>query len=103
MKGFVKMNVGDRRIRCGYSLINDNTDINKTYRIARLDMKLRIAFGEVLIFSNKQLKAKGKASPEIWLMYSKGLKGFMGSEYNYDKVQLQFRGNGNRRCWERRS
>ena len=92
MKGFVKMNVGDRRIRCGYSLINDNTDINKTYRIARLDMKLRIAFGEVLIFSNKQLKAKGKASPEIWLMYSKGLKGFMGSEYNYDKVQLQFRG-----------
>lgn len=92
MKGFVKMNVGDRRIRCGYSLVNDNTDINKTYRIARLDMKLRIAFGEVLIFSNKQLKAKGKASPEIWLMYSKGLKGFMGSEYNYDKVQLQFRG-----------
>ncbi len=90
LKGFVRFEVADKEIFDNSQTLNFSD--SQFYRLSTLDLKLRIAFGERFIRSAYGLRSGGNANPVIWLSYQKNLKGVFGSPYNFDKVELQFKG-----------
>ena len=82
LKGFVRFEVADKEV----------FESQQLYRLSTLDFRLRIAFKERFIRSAHGLRSGGNANPVIWLSYQKNLKGVFGSLYNFDKVELQFKG-----------
>ena len=90
LKGFVRFEVADKKVFDNSQILNFSD--SQFYRLSTLDFKLRIAFKERFIRSAYGLKSGGNANPVIWLSYQKNLKGVFGSPYNFDKVELQFKG-----------
>lgn len=90
LKGFVRFEVADKKVFDNSQILNFSD--SQFSRLSTLDFKLRIAFKERFIRSAYGLKSGGNANPVIWLSYQKNLKGIFGSPYNFDKVELQFKG-----------
>ena len=90
LKGFVRFEVADKKVFDNSQILNFSD--SQFYRLSTLDFKLRIAFKERFIRSAYGLKSGGNANPVIWLSYQKNLKGVFGSPYNFDKIELQFKG-----------
>ena len=82
LKGFVIFEVADKEV----------FKSQQTHRLSALDFKLRIAFGERFISSAYGLRSGGNANPVIWLSYQKNLKGVLGSQYSFNKIEFQFKG-----------
>ena len=90
LKGFVRFEVADKKVFDNSQILNFSD--SQFYRLSTLDFKLRIAFKERFIRSAYGLKSGGNANPVIWISYQKNLKGVFGSPYNFDKIELQFKG-----------
>lgn len=90
LKGFVRFEVADKKVFDNSHILNFSD--SQFYRLSTLDFKLRIAFKERFIRSAYGLRSGGNANPVIWISYQKNLKGVFGSPYNFDKVELQFKG-----------
>ena len=90
LKGFVRFEVADKKVFDNSHILNFSD--SQLYRLSTLDFKLRIAFKERFIRSAHGLRSGGNANPVIWISYQKNLKGVFGSRYNFDKVELQFKG-----------
>ena len=90
LKGFVRFEVADKKVFYNSQILNFSD--SQFYRLSTLDFKLRIAFKERFIRSAYGLKSGGNANPVIWISYQKNLKGVFGSPYNFDKIELQFKG-----------
>ena len=94
IKAFAKFEISDK------TTIDDIQQPNNksTYRLSTLELKLRIAFGEMLVLSKDKLKVEGKANPMIWLSYKKNLKNVFSSPYDFDKFEFLFRGKKYTQC-----
>ena len=90
LKGFVRFEVADKKVFDNSHILNFSD--SQFYRLSTLDFKLRIAFKERFIRSAYGLRSGGNANPVIWISYQKNLKGVFGSPYNFDKIELQFKG-----------
>ena len=90
LKGFVRFEVADKKVFDNSQILNFSD--SQFSRLSTLDFRLRIAFREKFIRSAYGLRSGGNANPVIWLSYQKNLKGVFGSPYNFDKVELQFKG-----------
>ena len=90
LKGFVRFEVADKKVFDNSQILNFSD--SQFSRLSTLDFKLRIAFKERFIRSAYGLRSGGNANPVIWISYQKNLKGVFGSPYNFDKVELQFKG-----------
>ena len=90
LKGFVRFEVADKKVFDNSQILNFSD--SQFYRLSTLDFKLRIAFKERFIRSAYGLRSGGNANPVIWISYQKNLKGVFGSPYNFDKIELQFKG-----------
>ena len=90
LKGFVRFEVADKKVFDNSQILNFSD--SQFSRLSTLDFKLRIAFKERFIRSAYGLRSGGNANPVIWISYQKNLKGVFGSPYNFDKIELQFKG-----------
>lgn len=73
--------------------MNKSIDYWGQFMVSKLELKLKIAFGERLMGTQKGLVVVEKGEPVVWLGYQKGLKGVLGNAFNFDKIQFQFSDN----------
>jgi len=66
-----------------------NSPISSTYENAEVIVESRFARDEIFIMNDNERFSLGTDKwPVVTLRYTRGLKGFMGSDFEYDKVRL---------------
>ncbi|MCB2208862.1 MAG: DUF5686 and carboxypeptidase regulatory-like domain-containing protein [Bacteroidetes bacterium] len=79
-----------------YYFTNQNMDAGSpqtTYNFTDLQIGFRFAFREKVVETTKGQISFGSKYPVVWLNYTKGIAGFMGGMYNYDKIDLKIEGS----------
>jgi hypothetical protein len=97
---FTTMEIGlsdyQRQITYDYQFRPDN---GTEYNFTDLGVKVRFAYGEQLVESMGQRIAMPSRYPVLSVGYIRGLNGFMGGEFNYQKIEAEISQNIATRSW----
>lgn len=88
---YAKWNIGVRSARItpmyDYTFV-DNSNLYKYYHNTELTANFKFAFGEKIINAFNQNLSLGTKYPIVYLSYSRGIKGILGSNFNYNKIEI---------------
>lgn len=66
----------------------DNGKWYKSYYNTELTANFKFAFGEKIINAFNQNMSLGTKYPTLYLSYARGIKGILGSDFNYNKIEM---------------
>lgn len=70
--------------------VNDTTVILSTqYHFSEISAGFKWAYKEKFIQTVKSKISLGTKYPVVWLQYTRGLKGFLGGEFDYNRIDLK--------------
>jgi len=61
------------------------------FRFTEFSAGFKWAYGEKFIQTTKAKISLGTNYPLVWLQYTRGIKNFLGGEYNYNRIDLKIR------------
>ncbi|MDJ1502093.1 DUF5686 and carboxypeptidase-like regulatory domain-containing protein [Xanthocytophaga agilis] len=70
----------------GYYPVNGDTHLRHEFQDNRIELELRVAKNETYVMDgNERITLGTKRTPVLTFRYTKGLKGFLGGDFSYDK------------------
>ena len=82
-KAFVTLGVYDKK----YDLAPYDT--LPTQRFANVELKLRFAYKEKFMGTNKGIRSLGTDYPIVWLSYQHSFKDWLGGQHEFNRIKLQ--------------
>ena len=75
-----------------YATVNENTTLlSDQFRFTTLTAGFKWAYGEKFIQTVKNKISLGTKYPLVWLQYTRGIKGLLDGEFNYNRFDLKVR------------
>ncbi|NQV02262.1 MAG: carboxypeptidase-like regulatory domain-containing protein [Bacteroidia bacterium] len=67
------------------------TILDNEFTFTEISAGLKWAYKEKFLQTVEQKMSLGTNNPIVWLQYTRGIKGFLGGEYDYNRVDLKIR------------
>lgn len=91
----VGMRIQEKKAFSEYYFTTTNIDEGApqtTFNFTDFQIGFRFAFREKVVQTTKGQISFGSKYPVVWLNYTRGISGFLGGSYNYDRIDLKIEG-----------